>query len=178
MYGSIAEQVVSQGSVPLLLVQPGSARFKLDRVLVPLDPDSHHDDSLPRAEWLGKSFGAELSLLSVIPTFASLSGEQAAAGTLMPTTAQAFLEIKAENALRDLNDHVTALNAGGVRASAQTARGDPAGAIVELSKATGADMILLSTHRKAGLEAFWARSVAPKVAKMAEIPLLLFPTSS
>ena len=36
-------------------------------------------------------------------------------------------------------------------------------------------MMILSTHRKAGLGAFWARSVAPKVAQKTKTPLLLIP---
>ena len=39
----------------------------------------------------------------------------------------------------------------------------------------GSDLILLSTHRKAGLDAFWARSVAANVARRTKIPLLLLP---
>ncbi len=38
-----------------------------------------------------------------------------------------------------------------------------------------ADLIVLSTHGKAGVGAFWARSVAPHVARRTTIPLLLIP---
>jgi nucleotide-binding universal stress UspA family protein len=38
-----------------------------------------------------------------------------------------------------------------------------------------ADLIVLSTHRRSGMDAFWARSVAPNVARRTRIPILLIP---
>ncbi len=63
----------------------------------------------------------------------------------------------------------------GRRAAAEVARGDPASEIVKSAEKAGADLIVLSTHRKAGIGAFWARSVAPNVANHSTLPLLLIP---
>jgi nucleotide-binding universal stress UspA family protein len=175
LFGSIAQQVVAHGTTPLLLIKPDSPRFKLEKILVPLDPDSAHDDSLPLAESLAKSFNARLILLSVIPTFSTLTGEQAAASNLMPATTQAFLDIKEENANKDLQEHVEALQKKGINAYAEVARGDPASTILKTAEQSEADLIILSTHGKAGIGAFWARSVAPKVAQRTRFPLLLIP---
>jgi len=68
LYGNIAQQIIALGSAPLLLVKPGSGPFKLERMLVPLDPDSLHDVSLPVAEELARLFQAELCLISVVPS--------------------------------------------------------------------------------------------------------------
>ncbi len=175
LFGSIAQQIVAQGRTPLLLIKPGEPRFKLDKVLVPLDPDSVHDDSLPLAESLARSFHAELHLLSVVPTFSTLTGGQAAASSLMPATAQAFLDIREENARKHLQEHVDALHRKKLKASAEVARGDPAPTILKTAEQSGCDMIILSTHGKAGFGAFWERSVAPSVAQRAKTPLLLIP---
>lgn len=175
LIGSIAQQIVAHGSTPLLLVKPDFPRFQLDRILVPLDPDSRHDDSLPLAKALTKAFNAELHLLSVIPTFSTLAGEQAAAGNLMPATTQAFLDIKAENASEDLTLHVDEFRKEGIKVFAEIVRGNPAPAIVKTGENSGADLIILTTDRKAGMGAFWARSVAPKVANKTKLPLLLIP---
>ncbi|MBI1855226.1 MAG: universal stress protein [Chloroflexi bacterium] len=144
LIGSIAQQIVAHGAAPLLLVKPDSPRFQLDRILIPLDPDSQHDNSLPVAKSFGTTFGAKLHLLSVIPTFSTLAGEQAAA----------------------------------IKVFAEVARGDPARGIVKIAELSGADLIILTTHRKAGIGAFWARSVAPKVAQKTKMPLLLIPLST
>lgn len=177
LFGSIAQQVIAQGTAPLLLIKPGKAVFKLNKILVPLDPDSEHDNSLPLAVSLARSFNSELHLLSVIPTFSTLAGEQAATSSLMPVTTQAFLDLKEENTRKDLQVHIDALHKDGVNASAEAARGDPASTIIKTAEQNNADMIILSTHGKAGMGAFWARSVAPKVAQRTKRPLLLIPLS-
>ena len=175
LFGNIAQQIAAQGTTPLLVVKPVSPRFKLERILVPLDPDSAHDYSFPYAESLAQAFQAELHLLSVIPTFGTLSGEQAAAGSLMPATAQAFLDMREENARQHLQEHVEALRRNGQSAVFEIARGDPASVITRTSESTGIDLTVLATHRRKGMGAFWARSVAPKVAQRTRLPLLLIP---
>jgi nucleotide-binding universal stress UspA family protein len=175
LIGTIAQQIVAQGSTPLLLVKPNLPRFELDRILVPLDPKSHHDDSLPVAKSLGAAFGAKIHLLSIIPTFSTLAGEQAAAGNLMPATAQALLDIQEENASDELNMHADEFRNDDIKVFAEVARGDPARGIVKIAEISGANLIILITDRKAGLGAFWARSVAPKVANKTKVPLLLIP---
>jgi nucleotide-binding universal stress UspA family protein len=113
--------------------------------------------------------------LSVVPTFGTLAGERAATGNLLPGTTAALLEIKEENASGHLQEHLDALHAAGLRAAAEVARGDAASEIVKSAEKAGADLIVLSTHRKAGMGAFWARSVAPNVANRSGLPLLLIP---
>ena len=175
IYGTIAQQVVAMGTIPLLVVKNKISSFELKKILIPLDPDSMHDNSLGMAETLAKSFKAELDLLSIVPTLSTLGDEQAAAGNLMPVTTQAYLDLKVENAKNDLQTHIDALHKSHLKAIAEVARGDSASIIVKTSKKSGADIIILSTHRKAGLRAFWARSVAPNVARRTKIPLLLIP---
>jgi nucleotide-binding universal stress UspA family protein len=177
IFGSVAQQVVAHGSTPLLLIKPeaATAPFKFENMLVPVDPDSEHDESLAIAQELADDFGAALLLLSVTPTTATLSGEQAAARTFMPATAQAFLDIREENTRAHLQGHVDAFRAQGLMAVAGVLRGDPAGAILSAAEELRVDLIVLATHRKAGLEAFWARSVAPTVVQRAKTPVLLTP---
>lgn len=178
LFGSIAQQILAAGRTPLLLIKPGEPAFTLDRVLIPLDPDSMHDYTLSTAGTLGKTFEVKLQLLSVIPTFSTLAGEQAATGNLMPVTTQAFLDLKEENARRDLQTHIEDYHEAGVEAAWEVARGDPAPTIVKTADQLEADMIILSTHRKAGMGAFWARSVAPKVAQKTRRPVLLIPLTA
>lgn len=175
LYGSIAQQVVAQGGMPLLLVKPDAPAFKLERLLVPLDPASLHDIGLPLAEQLARAYDAELQLFSVIPTLGTLAGDEAAASTLLPATALALLDIQEENAKVDLQGHLDELRRAGLKATAQVARGDPAAVILQAATQFAADLIVFSTHRRAGAAAFWARSVAPKVANRASIPILLIP---
>ena len=143
LYGSIAQQVVAMGTIPLLVIKTKIPSFELKKILIPLDPDSIHDASLGVAESLAKSFKAELHLLSIIPTLSTLGDEQAAAGNLMPATTQAYLDLKVENVKKDLQTHIDALHKGHLKANAEVARGDPASLIVKTAEQSGADMIIL-----------------------------------
>ncbi len=174
-YGSIAQQVVAQGTTPLLIIKPGAKAFQMRGILLPLDPDSFHDEGLAAAESLARTFEAQVQLLSVVPTYGTLTGEQAAASSLMPAATQAVLDLREQGARQHLNQHVQALRQAGLAASAVVARGDPAATIVKVADQSEADLIILSTHRRAGIGAFWARSVAPKVAQLTETPILLIP---
>ena len=178
LFGRIAQQVVAKGSTPLLLLQPMTSQrkpFTLRRILLPLDSESVHDDSLPIAKELAKAYNAELYLLCVIPTFSTLRGEEAATSTILPATTNALLDIQEERAKEHLQGHLNDLIGEGFRTSAEIARGEPAQTIVNVAERSQADLIVFSTHRRAGIDAFWARSVAPNVARRTRIPLLLIP---
>ncbi|HEX9331238.1 MAG TPA: universal stress protein, partial [Anaerolineales bacterium] len=82
LYGSIAQQVVAQGMTPLLLVKPGvnaPSTFKLEKILVPLDSGPIHDDSLPVTQELARAYKSSIHLITVIPTFSTVTGEAVAA---------------------------------------------------------------------------------------------------
>lgn len=178
VFGNIAQQVVAGGQTPLLLIQPQGGKprpFSLHSILVPLDTESRHDESLHYAKALAKAYGAELHLLTVIPTYSTLSGREAAVSNMLPATASVYLEIQEDTAREHLQDHLNDLLAAGFISSAEIGRGDPADVIVATAANIQADLILLGTHRKAGMDAFWARSVAPNVVKKAATPLLLIP---
>lgn len=178
LFGRIAQQVVAKGSVPLLLLQPMTSQqkpFTLRRVLVPLDSESLHDESLPIAKKLAKAYNAELYLLCVVPTFSTLRGEEAAASNMLPATMTALLDAKEDVAKEHFQGHLNELIGEGFRTTAEIARGDPAQTIVNVAERSQADLIVLSTHRRAGMDAFWAHSVAPNVARRTRIPLLLIP---
>jgi nucleotide-binding universal stress UspA family protein len=178
LFGSIAQLVVAHGKTPLLLIKPevdSSTNFKLDKILVPLDSGPVHDDSLPLTKELASAYGSEIYLLTVIPTFSTVTGETAAASSLLPATTSALLDIDVENAEADLQAHSDELRQAGFQVTAEIARGDPATEIVNLSEKLNTDVIVLTTHRKAGAAAFWARSVAPDVTRRARVPILLIP---
>ncbi len=178
VFGNIAQQVLSGGETPLLLLQPHGIKphpFSLRRILVPLDNESLHDESLEYARELARAYTAELYLLTVVPTYSTLTGQEAAVGNLLPATAAAYLEIQEETAREHLQEHLNECLASGLETSAEIGRGDPADVIVSTAARLHADLILLGTHRKAGMSAFWARSVAPNVVKRAPSPLLLIP---
>jgi nucleotide-binding universal stress UspA family protein len=47
--------------------------------------------------------------------------------------------------------------------------------IIDTAQKAGVDLIVLGTHGKAGMDAFWAGSIGPKVSSRSHLPLLLVP---
>jgi nucleotide-binding universal stress UspA family protein len=179
LFGSIAQQVAAASGTPVLLIKPdsGQSKFQLRRLLVPLDNESIHDQALPSAVALAQAFRARLDLLCVIPTLGTLSGEQAAVGNVLPAASRAYLDIAEEIAQEHFQAHLDEFQKIRLEAGAEIARGDPATVIAKTAERDGADLILFGTHGRAGLDAFWNRSVAAAVARKTHIPLLLIPLS-
>jgi nucleotide-binding universal stress UspA family protein len=179
LFGSIAQNVVKLGETPVLLVYPlegdESAAFVCRRILVPLDGSHDHEHGLPTATALAARLGAELHLVMVVPTLGSLSGESALTGQLLPTATRAVLELTRESAEEYLAGHVTRLRAEGLAVTAEVSRGDTAAAIGAVAEAAGADLIVLASHGRAGLDAVLAHSVAPRVSRQRVAPVLLLP---
>ena len=178
VFGNIAQQVLAGGNTPLLLIQPETPDprpFSVQRIFVPLDSESKHDESIAFARELAKAYNAELYFFTVIPTFTTLTGRDAAVSNMLPATANVYLEILEETAKEHLQTHLDEFLQAGFKTKAEIGRGDPAELIVTTAARVGADMIILSTHRKSGMNAFWSRSVAPNVVKKTHIPLMLVP---
>ena len=177
LYGSIAEQVIAAGKTPVLVIEPEGKMPEAGycRMLVPLDTDPDHEQSIPVVADLAKACGASLHLLVVVRTADTLTPEQAATGRLLPRATNAMLELAQEDAVAYLRGKIDQLQAAGVTVSAEVARGDPTAAIVATAERISADLIVLGTHGKAGWDAFWAGSVTPKIADRTRRHLLLVP---
>ncbi len=185
LFGNIAQQVVGSGRTPLLLIRPtdtgAQLPFECQRLLVPLDGNAEHEQGLPIAAGLARRTGASLHMLAVVPTLSTLSGRQTttgrATGRLLPGATRAVLDLAQQEAVDYLKRRAAELRAEGVRVSAEVARGDPVKNIVDAAQAIQADLIVLGTHGKTGLDAFWAGSLPPKIAGALHLPLLLVPVS-
>jgi len=175
VFGTIAQQVATASGTPVLIIKPDGNpdSFLLGHILVPLDNESIHDKALPTAQSLAKAYGAELNMLCVIPTLGTLSGEQAAVSSMLPATSTAYLEMAEDIAIEHFQGHLDQCKEMGITATAEIARGDPAPVIEKTAEKLGSDLIIFGTHGRAGLEAFWNRSVAASVARRTRTPILL-----
>jgi nucleotide-binding universal stress UspA family protein len=181
-YGSIAQQVISEGMRPVLLIQPTPGvelpPFTCRKVLVPLDGQPEHEKGLTIAVILAQACGASLHLLMVVNTFSSLSGVWAATGRLLPRATMELLDMTAEHAKLYLDDHLVSLHMQGMTATAEIVRGDPVRNIVRATRKNDIDLIVLGTHGECGIDAFWSGRVAPRVSSRSRLPLLIVPVVS
>ncbi len=179
LFGSIAQQVVSLGKTPVLLVQPGKTdkmtEFICRRLLVPIDGDPDHEEGLRTAIGLAQVCQADLHLLMVVHTYRTLPAEKAATATLLPGATSEMLDMTEESAqiyLQRLNEESSKAS---IEVTSEVKRGDPAKLIANAEQRMGADLIVIGTHGKTGMDAFWSGSMAPKISRYSHVPLLLVP---
>ncbi len=177
IFGSKAQQALQQGTQSILLLFPREddsvLPFKLKRLLVPLDGTAAHEPALPIAITIARTFGAELHLVLVIPTLATLSGERAASGLLLPSTMRAILDLSQQDAADYLDQAIARCQAEGVVAHAELLRGDIVPELLGLAERLNVDLIVLASHGRAGLDALFTGSVASRIAGRRIRPLLL-----
>lgn len=174
LVGSIAQQVIHQGTTHVFLLRPGpKADWKCHKILLPLDSAPVHEPAMPIAGEFARVCDASLLLITVVPTASTLSGERAATSTFLPTTTNAMLDLAERGAVDYLEKMTGKLLAEGMNAQGLVTRGDAAIEILSSAERSGADLIVLATHGRGSIEAFWARSVTPQVIARATSPLLL-----
>jgi nucleotide-binding universal stress UspA family protein len=179
LFGSIAQQVITSGRVPVLLVRPDSAAgrgsFECKNLLAPTDGRLGHESGLLTAARLALATSAQLHLIAVAPTMGTLSGRHATTGRFMPGTTHTVLELVEDELRSYLGQMLKRFQAEGLAVKAVVGRGDPAVMIAKQADAADADLIVFGTHGKAGTKAFWAHSVGAKVLAQTSRPVLLVP---
>jgi len=110
--------------------------------------------------------------------FSTLTGEEAATAKILPRATHALLDLAELDAREYLNSHLTALRTSGLKATADVRRGDPVTAIIETAERLKVDLVVLATHGKSGMDAFWSGSATQNVASRSVIPLLLVPVGA
>jgi nucleotide-binding universal stress UspA family protein len=126
------------------------------RLLVPLDGTPTAAVALPPARTLAKAFGAELRLLHVT------RAESVTADSTTLTKAQNYLTRIAQE-----------LTQSGLRVQTTVSQGDPVDCIVRDAGATGADLIVMATHGRGGLQRVVLGSVAQGVLTHSPMPVVL-----
>lgn len=179
LFGSAAQQVLRRGDRPVLLIRPPegqvvhTAQPEFHRLLVPLDGQPSAEAALPIAGAVTRAYGAELFLLRMVPTLATITGERVGTARLVPTATAASLDLEEGEALTNMQKLADRLRAGGLRVSAGVARGDPAQGLLDGAARAGVEMIVMATHGRAGIDAVFSGSVASRIVARFPRPILL-----
>jgi nucleotide-binding universal stress UspA family protein len=180
LFGSIAQQALQKGTWPILLVPPSAegkrATFKPARILVPLDGTHRHEPALARAFPIAKAYRAEMHLVMVIPTVGGLSGEGSVPGKFMPRTMKIVLDLAEQNANDYLQQIAGECQNEGVNIITSVLRGETVPKVLDHAAEIAADLIVMASHGKSGLNAFLSGSTAARIAGKAARPLLLVRT--
>jgi nucleotide-binding universal stress UspA family protein len=137
------------------------------KILLPIDFSPASQAAMEMASDLAGHFHAELYLLNVIPMFPTTSLPD-----LVPETT--FIEEARAYAEHHLAKCKTALAAKGIRSTSCVEVGnDIVGTIMNVVEREHVDMIVISTHGLSGWHPLVFGSIAEKVIKLAQCPLLL-----
>jgi nucleotide-binding universal stress UspA family protein len=133
------------------------------RIIVPLDGSVLAEAALPKAIEVARATpGARLTLLR--------AAEASALPVRDPIEAQIVV-------IRDAEDYLEAVAASlegeGVPVTTSVWYGPPAAAIVDAAAATRAELIVMSTHGRSGLNRLVLGSVAESVLRATHVPILL-----
>jgi nucleotide-binding universal stress UspA family protein len=140
------------------------------KILVPIDfsPSSHA--ALDAASELAEKFHAEVFLLNVIPEFPNVSLPDS-------ITEAAVIEKARQEADHRFAVSQKALSSKGIIVkSAVEVSNDVAGTILEVIEREEADLAVITTHGLSGWYPHVFGSIAEKVIKLAQCPLLLLRT--
>jgi nucleotide-binding universal stress UspA family protein len=142
----------------------------MQTILVPTDFSSCSEAALTLATSLAKQLGGTVRLLHVfqLPFYVGWEDGPAA----MAATSEFLGELK-ERAKEKLDAAVAECKAAGVEATAEQVEGAPHARVVDLSK--DVDLIVMGTHGRTGLPRLVLGSVAERVVRMAECPVITVP---
>jgi nucleotide-binding universal stress UspA family protein len=137
------------------------------RIMLPIDFSPSSEAALVMASDLAHHFRAELYLLNVIPFFPT-----ATMPDFIPE--ESFLQDARAAVERKLANCHKALEARGVKSASSIEVGnDVAGNIIEAIEREHIDMVVISTHGISGWHPLVFGSIAEKVVKLVQCPLLL-----
>ena len=152
--GSVADALLRQTRVPLLLVRPSRdpGRGPFRRILVALDGSPRAEAVLPGALALAARPAGRVTLLRVVPPRAGL----------------------ATSAAEDLDRIAAALVDAGVAVTPRIVEDDhPAHAILRTGEELDADLLALATHGRGGVSRMVLGSVTDKVVRGTDRPVLV-----
>jgi len=135
-------------------------------ILVPLDGSKLAEAILPEVEELAVLLKARLHLIRV-------SRVNVLPG-LDPTDAQVRVIHRAQNYLEKLQEQLIVKN---IDIELHTPYGDPAEKILEVCQRDDIDLIAMSTHGRGGIGRWLLGSIADKVMRHSEKPVLLLRAS-
>ena len=178
--GSVADKVLRATERPVVLIRAKGARPDLlekgvfKRALVPLDGSKESEAVIPYIEELASMLGAEVTLLQVLAIVyhVYISGD---APAQVPYTEEEMKPLKA-SAESYLEKVGSGLKGKGVTTKCQVRVGAAGHEIIKLADEIGADIVAMSTHGRSGVGRLVFGSVAEKVVRTGNTPVLLVRT--
>lgn len=176
--GSVADAVIRESSVPVLLVRPEenpSPRPVLEnirQIMVPLDGSALAEAILYPAKELAAVTGAELLLIQIIQTLAPAFEGPRPVPSTFDEDLRNLRRMEASDYLRKVTERCRQF--GGKAVYSVTLGGNVANEILERAESLNVGMIAIATHGRGGLKRLALGSVADKLIRAAPCPVLVY----
>lgn len=174
--GSVADHLIHHVDVPVLLLRSGTDRpaareTGAGQILVPLDGSALAEEALQPALRLARLWTSEIALLQVVPPVL-LSTDPALP---LPSAYDEELTATCRRQAQDYIDGIgERLRSQGVRISGAAVIGwNAAGSILEVASPERVAAVVIATHGRGGLRRLALGSVADKVVRAADVPVLV-----
>jgi nucleotide-binding universal stress UspA family protein len=180
LFGSIAQQVLKRGTVPVLLVRAApdsdTAAFEPSTILVPLDGSAAAEAALGPAGDLARHLGSSVHLVTVVATPGTVSGDRQVVAQTLPAATRVALDLEEGEAKEYLERAASHMRDTGVTVSTEVRRGDAPHALADEAAEPGVGLVVVATHGRAGVQALWAGSVTARLLARTRAPILLLRT--
>lgn len=133
-----------------------------DRILLPSDAGDAGGRAVDQAVGLARETGAELHLLFVVE-------EVPHAPEMVDQSVEKQLRSVGESVLAGIRDRA---EGAGLSVETTVREGVPHVAIVDYADEVGADVIVMGTHGRSGLNRYLLGSVTERVVRTADVPVL------
>lgn len=172
--GSVADELMRTLGIPMLVIRPGergASAALLERILVPLDGSRHAEAVLPVALAMASLFDASLALRQVVLPIALMTSPPASFPAGIDTELTAIEQRRAQAYLDRL---VEQLRGVGARVSGAAVLGRAVfETILTTAQERGPGMVALATRGRGGLRRMLLGSVADKLVRMGDLPVLV-----
>jgi nucleotide-binding universal stress UspA family protein len=179
IYGSVADRVARDATIPTMVVRARQAvtgPVGITRLVVPLDGSPLAEAALPVATAISRRLGTPLLLVRVVdPT--DLMPPAVGIGEAIPFEIYDEAEQEMEQDARNYLDATAKkLHDQGLRVATSVLTGPPASSIEEATHL--GDVLVLASHERTGVLRWLLGSVAEKLTREDESPVILVPVSA
>jgi nucleotide-binding universal stress UspA family protein len=168
MMGSVTARVIGYAPCTVLVV-PKAAQFECRNILTATDGSKYGDAAAAEAISMAKQCGSRLTVLSVVPS-ESISPMDIVASQMQR---ELIAEQELQAAERNVKKVKDAAEKEGVKADGLVLGGKPSEAIIETAKEKNADLIVLGSHGRTGVEKLLMGSVAERVIVLSSSAVLV-----
>lgn len=173
LLGSVAEEVVRQAPCSVVTFRPPEDELRRpERIVAAIDFSEHSRGVVIPARELGSIYHASVDFLHVVPEPNFPVFYEFAAGSAV----YANLSELREKAMDALGEMVRETPGAEVDFTCNVRHGDPANEILRFAEETEADLLVVATHGLTGLSHLLLGSVAEKVLRQANCPVLVVRT--